>query len=148
MLQKNFSRILFGLIFLSSVFAVSAQVKARKPAEKPAQKTRFKPKPETVEETPTQCPHEEKLRVQKNKPKIFPEPVKKNAHTRKQPHELPQRMKLAGLFLRIFAAEFFDFQNVSSNTTKTEKERLHLQNRVSVKRLQTRFSFHRRLWKE
>jgi hypothetical protein len=81
MLQKNFSRILFGLIFLSSVFAVSAQVKARKPVKKPAQKT-VQTKPETVEETPAQLPPKKNSRPEEQIENT-PEPVKKNAHTEK-----------------------------------------------------------------
>jgi hypothetical protein len=81
MLKKNFFRILCGLLFLSSVFSVSAQVKARKPAKKPAKKI-VQTKPETIEETPAQVEPKKNLRPEEQS-ETQSEPIKKNAHTEK-----------------------------------------------------------------
>ena len=81
MLQKNFFRILFGLVFFGSVFVVSAQIKARKPIKTSAKKA-VQTKPETLEETPAQSAPKKNSRPEEQIENT-PEPVKKNAHAEK-----------------------------------------------------------------
>ncbi len=78
MLQKNFFRILFGLIFLSSIFSASAQTK-RRATKTPVIKT-VQTKPEIVEETPVKSAPKKNLRPEEQ-PENTPEPVKKNTQT-------------------------------------------------------------------
>jgi len=80
MLQKNFSRILFGLIFLSSLFSVSAQTK-RQTAKKPVKKV-AQTKPQTVEETPAQPAPKKNSRPEESSENPL-EPAKKNIQTEK-----------------------------------------------------------------
>ncbi len=80
MLQKNFSGILFGLIFLSSLFSVSAQTK-RQTAKKPVKKV-AQTKPQTVEETPAQPAPKKNLRPEEQSENPS-EPIKKNIQTEK-----------------------------------------------------------------
>lgn len=68
-------------MFLSSVFSVSAQVKARKPVKKPI-KQAAQTKPETVTETPAQTPPKKNSRPEEQIENT-PEPVKKNVHVEK-----------------------------------------------------------------
>lgn len=80
MLQKNFFRILFGLLFLSSVFSASAQTK-RKAAKNPAKEV-VQTKPGTVEETDAQSAPKKNSRPAEASEKSS-EPIKKNSQTEK-----------------------------------------------------------------
>jgi hypothetical protein len=80
MLHRNFFRILLGLIFLSSLFSVSAQTK-RKISKKPVSKV-VQTKAETVEEMPAQSAPKKNSRPEEQ-PENSIEPVKKNTQTEK-----------------------------------------------------------------
>ncbi len=80
MLQKIFSRTLFGLIFLSSVFSVSAQTK-RKAPKNPVKKA-VQTKPEMVEEKSAQSAPKKNSRPEEQSENSS-EPIKKNSQTEK-----------------------------------------------------------------
>ncbi len=80
MLQKNFFGILFGLIFLSFIFSVSAQTK-RKAVKTPAKKV-AQTKPETVEETAAQSAPKKNSRPEEQTENST-EPIKKNTQAEK-----------------------------------------------------------------
>jgi hypothetical protein len=80
MLQKNFFRILFGLIFLSSIFSVSAQTK-RKAPKTPVKKA-VQTRSEIVEETAAQSAPKKNSRPEEQSENPF-EPTKKNSQTEK-----------------------------------------------------------------
>jgi hypothetical protein len=105
MLQKKILRTLFGLIFLSSVFSVSAQVKVRKPVKKPVQKT-AQTKPETVEETPTQSAPKKNSRPEEQIENT-PEPVKKNSHPEKTNARIDQTKENTPVYFYEFSQPNF-----------------------------------------
>ncbi len=80
MLQKNFFRILFGLIFLSSLLSVSAQTKRK--ATKTSVKKVVQTKSVTAEETPEQSAPKKNSRPEEQSENP-PEPTKKNIQTEK-----------------------------------------------------------------
>ncbi len=80
MLQKNFSRILFGLIFLSSLLSVSAQTKRK--ATKTSVKKVVQTKSVTAEETPAQSAPKKNSRPEEQ-PENSTAPIKKNSQTEK-----------------------------------------------------------------
>jgi uncharacterized protein (UPF0147 family) len=81
MLEKNFFRILFGLIFFSSVFSVSAQTKPRKAVKSPTKKA-VQTKPEIVEEIPAQSAPKKNSRPEEQTENPA-EPIKKNIQAEK-----------------------------------------------------------------
>ncbi len=80
MLQKNFFRILFGLIFFGSVFSVSAQTK-RKAAKTPVKKV-VQTKPVIIEQKPVESPPKKNSRPEEQTENSS-EPIKKNIQTEK-----------------------------------------------------------------
>jgi hypothetical protein len=80
MFQKNFFRILFGLVFLSFVFSVSAQTK-RKTAKTPVKKV-TQTQPKTVEETSAETAPKKNSRPEEPTENSS-EPIKKNAQAEK-----------------------------------------------------------------
>jgi uncharacterized protein (UPF0147 family) len=80
MFQKNFFRTLFGLIFLSSIFSVSAQTK-RKPAKTPVKKV-VQTQTEIVEEKPIESSIKKNSRPEEQTENSS-EPIKKNIQTEK-----------------------------------------------------------------
>ncbi len=81
MLQRNFFKILFGLIFLSLAFSVHAQIKTRKAARKPV-KTTVQTKPENVEETSAESAPKKNSRPEEETENPS-EPIKKNSQPEK-----------------------------------------------------------------
>ncbi len=81
MFQKNFFRILLGLIFLSSLFSVSAQTK-RKTAAKIPEKEAVQAKPEIIEQKPLESSTKKNSRPEE-RTETSSEQIKKNVQTGK-----------------------------------------------------------------